>query len=151
MKAITTYFTIFLVLVIAPCSLVAQLTVTKSAAASATIVEPATVPKTVNSEYGNVSLVLTALVQMTPVGKQSKKWGIVLPVPSGTFTATIYNFTGSEGCTYSFAYPKAPMIIRNGSDALEVASFTSVRNSDSELIAGVFVSVTPASVIVNYN
>ena len=151
MKVATKIIAIFLLVGSFSAVSYAQIYESAGSQITANIVSPVGVPKTVNSEFGNVSLVVTAYIKMTPVGHQSKSGSIVLPVPSGTFTATIYNFVGNTGCTYNVSYLPVPMLVRNGSDMLQVSSFTPVLNSGSDLIAGVFVAVTPANVTVNYN
>lgn len=120
---------------------------------TATIVETGSMAKTINTDFGNVAIVLSAFVKMAPVGIQKAKGGIVLPVSTGTFTAAVYDYTGAGGSTYSISYPTSPIIIHSGSQAMRVDSFVSdtARNAGSELIAGVFVSVSPANVTVNYN
>ena len=151
MSAKTEHFVIFLLLSCMPAGVFSQVMETRSAKVSATIVEPVAVSKSLNSEFGNYSLVLTAIVKMTPVGSAVKKGNVVLPVSSGTFTATIYNYTGSPGIMCTYTSPVNPMIIRTGSETMQVASLSPVRNSGNDMIAGVFVSVTRANVIVNYN
>lgn len=131
----------------------AQVTEMAGARVSATIVEPGSMAKTINTDFGNVAIILSAFVKMAPVGIRPGKGGIVLPVSSGTFTAAVYDFTGSSGLTYSVSYPVNPIIIKTGTEQLQITDFASdpARNAGSELIAGVFVSVTPSNVTVNYN
>jgi len=135
-------------------ALVAQVTEMTGAKVSATIIEPGTMAKTINTDFGNVAIILSAFVKMAPVGiRPEKGGGIVLPVASGTFTAAVYDFTGSSGLTYSVSYPVNPIIIKSGAEELQITEFASdpARNNGSELIAGVFVSVTTSNVTVNYN
>ena len=130
-----------------------QVTATSGAAITATVVKQVGVTKTVDSEYGNGAIILTGTVKLTPVKTQTKNGNIVLPVSSGTFTATTYYFTGTQGYTYTVLYPASPMIIDNGAEPLQVDSFASepARDAGSDLIAGVFISVTPANVTISYN
>jgi hypothetical protein len=135
-------------------TLISQVTEMAGAKASATIIEPGTMAKTINTDFGNVAIILSAFVKMAPVGiRPEKGGGIVMPIASGTFTAAVYDFTGSSGLTYSVSYPLKPIIIKTGTEELQVTDFVSdpARNAGSELIAGVFVSVTPSNVTVNYN
>jgi hypothetical protein len=144
---------IFLLLNVLSFSGFAQVMEVSSGKVSATIVETGSMSKTINTDFGNVSIVLSAFVKMAPVGTHPSHGGIVLPVASGTFTAAVYDFTGSSGSTYSVSYPVTPIIIKTGTQELQVTQFTSdpARNAGSDLIAGVFVSVTPSNVTVNYN
>lgn len=153
MKEFSKFLVIFLVLSILSANLFSQVTETSDAGVSATIIETGSMAKTINTDFGNVTLTLSAFVKMAPIGTQPKAGGIVLPVSSGTFTAAIYEYTGTTGFTYSISYPASPIIIRNGQSEMQVASFTSepARNAGSDLIAGVFVSVSPTNVTVNYN
>ncbi|MCX6266895.1 MAG: DUF4402 domain-containing protein [Bacteroidetes bacterium] len=153
MKEFPACIAIFLVLSALHSTAFCQVIEVSEAKISATIVEPGSMAKTINTDFGNVAIILSAFVKMAPIGARSTKGGIILPVSSGTFTAAIYDYTGTAGLTYTVSYPTTPIIIGTGSDAMQVASFTSdpARNSGSDLIAGVFVSVTPANVTVNYN
>jgi hypothetical protein len=129
-----------------------QLIVTGGADVQATIVEPVNISKTVNSEFGNVAVILAGTVEMAPAGSHVEPGNIVLPVATGTFTAAIYCFSGASGYTYTVSYPTSPLTIK-GSKPLKVAAFLSdpVPAPGSNLIAGVFVAVTPSNVTVNYN
>ncbi|MFZ4522395.1 MAG: DUF4402 domain-containing protein [Bacteroidales bacterium] len=153
MKELMVCFVLVILLMASSTLSHAQVSVTTGAKISATIVEPGTMAKTINTDFGNVAIILSAFVKMAPIGTHSTKGGIVLPVSSGTFTAAIYDYTGTTGLTYTVSYPSSPIIIKSGEDNMQVASFTSdpARNSGSDLIAGVFVSVTPSNVTVNYN
>lgn len=153
MKLFFKYLVIFLLFDFLSISGFTQVTELTSGKVTATIVETGSMSKTINTDFGNVSIVLSAFVKMAPVGAHPAKGGIVLPVASGTFTAAVYDFTGTSGSTYSVSYPVTPIIIKTGSQELQVTQFTSdpARNAGSELIAGVFVSVTPSNVTVNYN
>ena len=153
MKDFLEYFLLFMILSAFSSKMFAQVTETRGAAAAATIIDHGSMSKTINTDFGNVSIILSAFVKMAPVNPNSTKGGIVLPVSSGTFTAAIYDFTGTEGLTYSVSYPTNPIIIKTGQNEMQVGSFESMpaRNPASKLIAGVFVSITPSNVTVNYN
>jgi hypothetical protein len=124
-----------------------------TASIKATIVEPVSISKTVNTDFGNGTIIISAAVAMTPAGVPIKKVNIVLPVSYGTFTAATYYFSGTAGYTYNISFPTSPIIIKSGSDTWKVASYENniTRNSDSDLIGGVFVSITSSNVTVNYN
>ena len=124
-----------------------------SANAIATVVESVSVSKSVDSDFGNVAVILAGTVTMTPVGTSSKKGDLILPVTSGTYTAASFYLSGTGGYTYTISLPSAPVTIHKGSNFLKVSSFESdpAQNTSSGLSAGVFVSITPFNVVVNYN
>jgi hypothetical protein len=134
-------------------SVVSQVSSTAGASINATVVQPVSTTKTVNTEFGNGTIIVSADVAMTPVGVPSKKGDIVLPVSYGTFTAATYYFSGNTGYTYNISFPTSPIIIKSGSNSWTVSSFVNntTRNSGSDLIGGVFVSVTSSNITVNYN
>jgi hypothetical protein len=153
MKVLVKYLVVFLGMNFLASGVFAQINELTSAKVSANIVETGSMAKTINTDFGNVVIVLSAFVKTAPIGVRQTKGGIVLPVTSGTFTAAVYDYTGTSGTTYTISYPKSPIIIKSGYDELEVTDFTSdpAQNAGSELIAGVFVSISPANVTVNYN
>lgn len=120
--------------------------------ASATVVEPITVTKSVALNFESVAIIIAGSVELTPLNSKSKPADIVLPV-SGTFTAASFIFPGETAYTYKITVPKTPMEVTRGNDKMIVRSFDSdpILNPDSELLAGVFVSVSPMNVTVNYN
>ncbi len=124
-----------------------------SANVKATVVEAVSVSKSVDSDFGNVAVILAGTVTMTPAKLKGKKGDLVLPVTSGTYTAAAYYMSGTAGYTYTISLPSAPVTIRKGTDFLKVSSFASdpTQGSGSSLSAGVFVSITPFNVMVNYN
>lgn len=130
-----------------------QATTITRATTTATIGKAHNLSKSINTDVCTLAIILTAYVKLAPIGTPSKEGGIILPVTSGTFTAAIYDYSGGAGEVYTFSYPAAPFIVNTGSEAMKVETFTSdpARNKASGLIAGIYVSVTPANVTVNYN
>jgi hypothetical protein len=124
-----------------------------SSNASATIINPVSISKNVNSEFGNVAVIVSGTIEMSQVNKGSSKGNISLPASSGTFTAASYYFTGREGYSFTVSTPTSPLIVKNGQNLLHVVSFESspVQNENSGSIAGVYISVSPSRVTVNYN
>jgi hypothetical protein len=121
--------------------------------AGATIVNPVSISKNVNSEFGNVAVIVTGTVEIAPVEKSTVRGSIVLPASSGTFTAAMYYFTGSEGYAFTVSSPPKPLVVKNGKKEMHVQSFDSspIQNESAGMIAGVYISVSPARVTVNYN
>jgi hypothetical protein len=124
-----------------------------TAATTSTIIEPVGISKSVSTEYGSVAIILVGSVEMTPIQKAGKPGRIVLPVTYGTYTAMCYSVSGNSGYNYTITVPSTPVTVRKGSETLKVTSFSSEPNPnpDSGLAAGVFVSVSPFNIIVNYN
>jgi hypothetical protein len=153
MKNISIYLSFMVMLNMFSYSVFSQSIKSTAAQISATIVEPVSMLKTDNTNFGHVAIILAGYVKMIPVASRSRKGNIVLPVSSGTFTAATYDISGTSGYSYTFSFPPAPMIFNNGTNLMQVASLDTspAQNSDSDLIAGVFVSVTPGNVIVSYN
>jgi hypothetical protein len=120
---------------------------------SATIVEPVGISKSVESDYGNVAIIVAWNVEMAPVEGAPFSSGISLPASTGTFTAASFYLSGKASYSYTIALPSEPVIVNGGKKNLRVASFTSESNLNASpgMIAGVFVSVSPFNVTVNYN
>jgi hypothetical protein len=153
MKSISKYLVFLMMLNMFSSNVFAQVMKSASAKISATIVEPIVTSKTENSKFGHVAIITAGYIKMVPVGSQASKGSIVLPVSSGTFTAATYDLDGTSGYSYTFAFPPAPLIYNDGVNSMRVASLVSdaPQNAESDLIAGVFVSVTPGNVTVCYN
>ena len=153
MRRIIIFCGIAIVLGIFPANGFSQDMGSTAARTSASIIDQGSISRSIPTDFGSMTLVLSAYIKVAPVNPKATKGSIVLPVSSGTFTAAVFNYTATSGSTYTVSYPMAPIIIRSGSEELKITSFTSdpPQNSGSEVIAGVFVSVSPMSVIVNYN
>jgi hypothetical protein len=144
----------FLILFIAGCESVsfAQSASTYTSV-SATIINPITISKNINSEFGNVAVIVSGVIELSPADKNQHHGEIVLPVSSGTFTAASFYFTGKEGYGFTVSSPATPLVISNGQTDMHVKSFDSapVQNEGSGMISGVYISVSPSRVTVNYN
>ena len=110
-----------------------QVAETGQANITAKIIESGNISQTGTAESGGMAIMLIFLT-----GE-----------PNKTSTTATYYYTGSTGYTYS----DAPLVIRNGSVAVKVASFISdpVLAAGPNLIGGVYVSVSPSNITVNYN
>jgi hypothetical protein len=117
-----------------------------NASASATIVEPSSIT-------GNLAIIIAGTVVLTPSMAHEKSGSLYLPFATGTFTAASFYIPGSEGSTLTVHVPSSPLIIRHGSITMKVTSFNSdpALNESPDMIAGVYVSVTPLYVTINYN
>jgi hypothetical protein len=124
-----------------------------SSLASASIVEPITVTKTMDMDLGTVAIIIAGTVEMIPARINTRKPGIILPLKTGTFTAASFFLDGKTAYSQTITIPSSPLEIKSSGGTLVINSFTSdpIVNSPSGLSAGVYVSVTPLNLIVNYN
>jgi hypothetical protein len=127
--------------------------VNSSATVSATIVEPIIQTKTVDINFRTGAVIFAGTLTMSPGKVQPGKPNITLPVPEGVFTAAAFISEGTAGYTYTITVPLSPLEIKNGKNNMIVDSFTRdpMRNEDSGLYSGVYVSYTALNVTVNYN
>ena len=146
-----------------------------TATASATIVTPISITKTVDMNFGNVA-VQTATggtVVMTPAGVRSPFGGVTLPTTTGTVTAATFTVSGQAAYTYAITLPSTDLTITSGANTMAVNTFTSnpaatgsgtlsaggtqtlsvgaTLNVAAAQPAGLYVSATPFTVTVNYN
>jgi hypothetical protein len=170
MKTLTKIFCISVILLGFSAASFAQ--VTESALASATIVAPIAISKTVDMNFGNVASSAGAgTVVLTPAGTRSVTPGVTLPATIGTVTAASFTVTGTANYTYSITLPSTATTITSGTDNMTVDTFTSSPTPTGTLNgvgtqtltvgatlnvgvsqpAGIYVSGTPFDVTVNYN
>jgi hypothetical protein len=145
-------FTIFLVIIGLSGDLYSQSSA--PANCTATIVEPATLTKSIDKIYGDEVLIISTKVTMSPVTKGSKTDNIALPVSSGIITVASFHLSGPGGYSYTFSLQPEPLTLKVGSKDMQVVSSSCESNfntGNDGLIAGVFVSVSPNNVTVNYN
>lgn len=150
----------------------AQGQVTASATASATIVTPISISKTVDMNFGNVAVspVNAGTVVLAPAGTRTLTGGVTLPVVAGTVTAATFKVDGQGNYTYAITLPSTDLTITSGSNTMIVNSFTSnpsgtgalssgtqnvnvgaTLNVSAAQPAGTYTSLTPFDVTVNYN
>jgi len=144
--------------------------VTATANASATIITPITIAKTVDMNFGNISVnAIAGTVIMDPAGVRSVTGGCTLPTPVGTVTAASFTVTGVPGLTFGITLPSGATTITavtnmtvdtwtstptptgtlpGGTQTLTVGATLHVGASQA---AGVYNSATPFTVRVDYN
>jgi hypothetical protein len=148
--------------------------VSANATATATIVTPIDISKTVDMNFGNVGVSATGgTVILAPAGTRTTTGGVVIPATTGTVTAASFNVTGQANFTYSISLPGSPITItrNSGVETMSVGTFTSsptptgtLSGTGAQTItvgatltvgnnqeAGTYVSGTPFTVTVNYN
>jgi len=147
----------------------AQATATSNA--SATIVGPIGIANTTAMNFGNVAVSATVpgTVVLDPAGLRTPTGGVTLPATAGTVAAAVFNVTGADGYTYAITLP-ATLTISFGAINMTVDTFTSTPSGTGSLAggsqvlsvgatlnvaaaqaAGTYTSVTPFTVMVNYN
>jgi len=146
---------------------------TASADASATIVTPIAITKTVDMSFGNISVqsATAGTVVMDPAGSRTPTAGCTLPAVTGTVTAASFDITGEGTYTYAITLPSSVTITHtNTTDNMTVDNFTSTPSGTGALtagaqtltvgaslnvsaaqLAGVYTSGTAFDVTVNYN
>jgi hypothetical protein len=131
----------------------AQLLKTTNLKASASVIEPITVTKSVDLNSESVAIIIAGSVELVPSDAQATATTIMVPVTTGTFTATSFILSGNTAYSYKVTVPSSPVEVRSGKRDLVVRSFDSdpILNNDSDLLAGVHVMVSQMNVTVNYN
>ena len=153
----------------------AQATATSSA--SATIVTPISISKTIDMVFGNLAVTSTSgTVVLSVAGGRTATGGVTLPATaSGSPTAAAFTVNGEGAYTYTITLPSADVILTKsgGGATMIVNTFTSsvstavgggqltagtqnftvgatihVTNGQA---AGAYTTLTPFGVTVNYN
>jgi len=146
--------------------------VSSTANASATIVTPIAISKTVDMNFGNVAVSATAgTVILTPAGSRTLTGGVTLPTIAGTVTAATFTVSGAPNYTYTITLPGTATTISYLTNNMTVNAFTSTPTPTGVLsaggtqtlavgatlnvlaaqVAGLYTSATPFTVTVNYN
>ncbi|MBO9682123.1 MAG: DUF4402 domain-containing protein [Flavisolibacter sp.] len=170
MKKMSKFTTVALALILSSSKMFAQSSAT--ATASATIVTPISISKTVDLEFGNVAVSpLPGTVILSPDGDRTATGGVTLPAVGGTVSAASFSVFGEGAYTYSISLPEIVTLTRqDGSETMTVDEFISdpsgtgtlmdgaqVLNVGATLhvsgsqVSGTYVSNTPFAVTVNYN
>ena len=145
--------------------------VSANASATATIVTPIGITKTVDMNFGNVAVSANpGTVILTPEGTTSATAGVTLPAVKGLIKAASFTVTGTDTYTYAITLPSGATTVSNGANSMTVDTWTStptptgVLTGGSQTLnvgatlnvagsqaAGVYTSLTPFTVTVNYN
>jgi len=169
MKQLTKFLFLPIVMFAFTVSTFAQ--VSETATATATIVSPILITKSLDMNFGNVAVGTTAgTVVMTPASARSATGGVTLPATIGTVSAATFNVTGTAGYTYTIAIAGDPLTVTSGVNTMTVTTFTNSPTSPATLVAGdnaltvgatlnvgasqaagLYVSASTFSVTVNYN
>ncbi len=101
--------------------------VSANATASANIVTPIAIVKDVDMNFGNVAVQsgTGGTVVLAPGGGRSESGGVTLPSTTGTVTAASFTVSGMANYTYGITLPSANVVISDGTNTMNVNSFTS--------------------------
>ena len=147
--------------------------VSATAQATATIIKPITISKTIDMNFGNVSVSsVGGTIILAPNSTRSITGGVTLPnFNVGTVTAASFKVTGANNYTYSITVPSTPTVVKHSTDQMSIDTFISdpsligtIQSNGEQVInvgatltvvanqpAGVYISDTPFTVTVNYN
>lgn len=149
-----------------------------TASASATIITPISITKTVDMNFGNLAVQSTSggtviLAPETGVAGRTESGGVTLPATAGTVTAATFTVQGQADYTYAITLPTTDVILTNGTPAVDMIlnAFTSTPDATGTLTLGTATlyvggtltlaaaqpagtyntALTPFTVTVNYN
>ena len=148
---------------------------TATASASATIITPISIVKTVDMNFGNVavSATIAGTAVLAPAGTRTTggAGGVTLPATNGTVTAATFTVSGQASYTYAITLPSTCTITDGSSNTMVVNGFTSNPSATGTLStggsqtltvgatlnvaaaqpSGAYTNATGVPVIVNYN
>ena len=149
--------------------------VTASATASATVVAPIAISKTVDMNFGNIAVSTSSgTVVLAPAGTRTNTGGVTFPATTGTVSAASFNVTGEGSYTYAITLPAGNYTITRvgNSETMTVNTFVSnptvaaggtltsgeqtltvgaTLNVSASQQAGTYTNATGFDVTVNYN
>ena len=152
----------------------AQVGVGATASASANIVTPIAITKTVDMDFGNIAVNNNAgTVQLAPSESATRtpSGGVTLPTAVGNVKAAKFSVTGAANYGFSITLPTSTVVVKNGSNTMNIDTFTSSLGALSTLSGsgaadfyvgatlyvtggqaeGAYTTETPFTVTVNYN
>ena len=148
---------------------------TATASASANIITPISIAKTVDMNFGNVavSATISGTAVLAPAGTRTTggAGAVTLPATTGTVSAASFDVTGQASYTYAITLPTSTTITDGASHTMTVDAFTSVPATTGTLSAsgtqtlnvgatlnvaagqasGTYTNATGVPVTVNYN
>jgi hypothetical protein len=150
MKQIVKFLVIGIVMIAFSANTFAQVSAT--ATATATIVSPIAIAKTVDMNFGNVAAsAALGTVVLSPAGARSITGGVTLPATAGTVTAASFTVTGTPGYTYAITLPAAVLTITSGGPSMTVDTWTSNPTPTGTLAAGTSTLTVGATLHVGAN
>ncbi len=173
MKNIVKVLAIAAIAVIASDKSFAQASATASA--TATIITPIAISKSVDMNFGNIavsgSTSGTVILSTSGTRTTGGSGGVTLPATTGTVAAAEFAVSGEPGYTYAITLPTSATLTDGSSHTMSVGSFTSNPSSTGTLssggtqtlyvgatlsvaaaqAAGTYTNSTAVPVTVNYN
>lgn len=125
-----------------------------SASAKANIIQPINIASTLEVNLGTVAVIVAGEIEVVRTVAQKGSAAISLPCSNiGTFTAASFFMESTSSYAFTIEVPPSPLEIKDGNRTMIVNSWKSdpILNPESGLIAGVYVSVSPLNLTVNYN
>lgn len=137
MKKLSIIIAAFIMIAGFSTSTFAQVTTTAPTAAGAKIVSALSLTETSALHFGTMAIPTTdATVILTFGGARSNTGTIALLAQTPTATAAAYTVGGDGTATYAITLPSVPVVISNGTQTMNVTSFTSSKGSSSALVGG---------------
>jgi hypothetical protein len=172
MKNIVKFFATAAIIIAGTNASFAQASATASA--SANIITPISIVKTVDMNFGNVAVSASTggTVVLAPAGTRTNTGGVTLPVAAGTVAAASFTVSGAATYTYAITLPSTTVTITDGSShSMNVTAFTSTPSATGTLsgtgtqtltvgatltvaaaqAANAYTNATALPVTVNYN
>jgi hypothetical protein len=112
--------------------------VSATANASATVITPIAISKTIDMNFGNIAVspTVAGTVVLAPAGTRTKTGGVTLPAVTGTVTAASFTVSGLGTSTYSITLPTTITLTGNPSGSMTLNNFTSTPSGTGALTAG---------------
>ena len=147
MKQITKFFTLAIVMIAFSGSTFAQVGAT--ATASATIITPIAITKTVDMNFGNIAVgPLGGDAVLPPAGARTATGDVTFPAVAGTVAAASFDVTGEGASTYSILITPVSTILTSGPNTMTVGLFISTPLGTGALTAGAQTILVGARLIV---
>ena len=113
---------------------------TATASASATIITPISITKTIDLNFGNIAVSATTggtvILDATGSRTTGGGGGVTLPATTGTVAAASFDVAGAASFTYAITLPSSVVTITSGSNSMDVTSFTSIPSATGTLSTG---------------
>ncbi|NSW93941.1 MAG: DUF4402 domain-containing protein [Bacteroidales bacterium] len=126
---------------------------TTTASASAVIIAPLTITVQTNLHFGTVMRSAAAgTVTVSPTdGSRSALGGVTLSALAPLHSRAVFRVDGETGRTYSISLPATDVLISNGTDQMEVNTFTSDPTPTGSIVAGTSTLYVGATLNVDAN
>ncbi len=111
---------------------------TANATASATVVTPISITKTVDMSFGNVAVKSDAggTVVLDANDGTTVTGDVTLPVTAGTISSAAFTINGETAYTYAITLPTTVSITDVGVETMALSSFVSLPSGTGTLTAG---------------